>query len=94
MRPGKPWDRDELSLVVEEYLRMCEDIRNGREVNKSQTAKSLAECLGRTRCAVEYVWGNISHVLHTSGRDWMEGEPPRGHASRLLVEVVTHYTGA
>mgnify|MGYP000246376739 CR=1 FL=1 len=89
MRPGRRWESDELELVVEEYMRMLADIRSQKPVNKLATARSLAECLGRTRSAVEYVWGNISYVLHTNGREWMEGEPPRGHASKLLTQIVT-----
>lgn len=86
--PGKKWAVAELTLVTEEYARMMEATRTGSAYEKKSRAIACAECIGRRRSAVEFVWGNVSAVLAAHGYEWSEGHPPLGHYSPLLPEVV------
>lgn len=93
MRLGNPWTVDEFALVVEEYARLLVADTAGAPIHKANTARELAECIGRTRCAVEYVWGNVSAILELWGQPWLQGAPPRAHWNRALPEIVADVFG-
>lgn len=78
-----------MELLVDQYAVMLAAERDGRPFCKLHAAAELAACIGRTRAGVEYMWGNVSSVLHAAGAQWVAGYKPRANVSRLLREIAT-----
>jgi len=82
------WSDDEYELLVEVYANMLRKEQQGETYHKAAIAQTLADCLGRSRCSVEYMWQNVSHILLQLNRQRIAGYKPRKHCSQRLIATV------
>lgn len=82
------WTDEEFELVAEVYGNLLEKELKGEPYNKQATAKVLADCIGKSRCSVEYMWQNVSYVLTELGRRRIKGYKPRRNCGKALKQAV------
>lgn len=83
------WSREEVEVIVSDYLEMLLEERRGELVNKAEHNRRLRNFLtARSRGSVEFKHQNISAVLRDLGHPWIEGYKPRANVQDLLREVV------
>ena len=70
------WTDDELNASVEAYLNMLRLQNAGMPFVKAAVYRDLASRFSRTANAFERRMMNISSVLASQGREWIEGLPP------------------
>ncbi len=75
---SEKWTNDELIAAVDVYVSMLEASNRGETVVKSDEIRTLlsGRLTGRTKGSVEYRFANISAVLETAGKPWLEGYVP------------------
>ena len=89
-RVGDDWGREEVQLIVRDYVSMLVQELTGQTYNKSQHRRSLqAKLKSRSEGAIEFKHCNISAVLVELGFPYLKGYKPRVNFQRsLLTEVV------
>jgi Domain of unknown function (DUF3883) len=88
---GEPWQRDEVELIVDDYLSMLLSELAGQPYSKTRHRRQLLSVLpGRSEGSIEFKHCNISAVLIELGCPYVQGYQPRRNFQRqLLVEVVS-----
>jgi 5-methylcytosine-specific restriction enzyme A len=75
-RTVEDWGDEELRAVVESYVEMQRNEREGRLLLKKHYYRKLAEKFGRDEKVYEHRMQNISYVLSLLGRSWLTGLKP------------------
>ena len=92
---GRNWSREEVEVVVADYLDMLHQELKGVRVNKADHNRRLQASLpGRSHGSVEFKHQNISAVLLETGYPSVSGYKPRGNYQDLLRTVVTERIAA
>ena len=89
-RAGEDWRRDEVELIVADYLAMLTLELTGQRYNKTAHRRRLLERLpSRSDGSVEFKHGNISAVMLELGFPYLRGYKPRvNFQRRVLTDVV------
>jgi hypothetical protein len=89
-RAGDDWRRDEVELIVDDYLAMLLRELAGQPYNKSAHRRQLQQLLpARSEGSIEFKHANISAVLLELGYPYLRGYQPRSNFQRsVLVDVV------
>ncbi|AIB12899.1 hypothetical protein ABAZ39_13050 [Azospirillum argentinense] len=83
------WPLAEVEAAVDAYLGVLQRQDSGAPFSKKAVVQAVAAALGtRTEKAVEYKFLNISAVMASLGRPWVQGWAPLGNYQRLLEFVV------
>lgn len=87
---GDDWDRNEVELIVSDYLTMLLCELAGQPYNKTAHRRQLQQRLGRrSEGSIEFKHANISAVLLELGYPCIRGYQPRSNFQRsILVDVV------
>lgn len=90
-RGEEDWSREEVAIIVADYLAMLTLELNGQSFNKSARRRALVPRLhNRSEGAVEFKHCNISAVMGDLGFPTLSGYKPRSNAQRsLLMDVVS-----
>lgn len=83
---GTDWTREEVSLIVADYLAMltCELV--GQTYNKTAHRRQLISLLsGRSEGSIEFKHANISAVMLELGFPYLRGYKPRSNFQRSLL---------
>lgn len=88
---GESWSRDEVELIVADYLAMLTLELTGQRYSKAAHRKALeTQLVGRSPGSIEFKHCNISAVMLELGFPYLSGYKPRvNFQRRLLTEVVT-----
>jgi hypothetical protein len=92
-RTGDDWGRDEVELIVSDYLAMLLRELAGQPYNKTAHRRQLQQRLReRSEGSVEFKHANISAVMLELGYPYIRGYQPRSNFQRsMLLDVVqTH----
>lgn len=75
---SEKWTNDELIAAVDVYVSILEASNRGEAVVKSDKIGALlsGRLSARTKGSIEYRFANISAVLETAGKPWLEGYVP------------------
>src|ERR1700730_1971431 len=88
-RPGEPWHRDEVNVVVTAYLAMLSAELRGERPNKSARIAEIAPLLpARSISSIERKMQNISAVLAELQLEWIDGYKPLAHYQLALRDAV------
>lgn len=89
-KAGEDWRRNEVELIVADYLAMLLQELAGQPYNKSAHRRQLQQRLpGRSEGSIEFKHANISAVLLELGYPYLRGYQPRSNVQRsVLVDVV------
>ena len=89
-RTGHDWGRDEVEIIVFDYLRMLLSELAGQPYNKAAHRRQLQTLLpGRSESSIEFKHANISAVMLELGYPYIRGYQPRSNFQRsTLVDVV------
>ena len=89
-RTGHDWGRDEVEIIVSDYLRMLLSELAGQPFNKAAHRRQLQALLpGRSESSIEFKHANISAVMLELGYPYIRGYQPRSNFQRsTLVDVV------
>jgi Domain of unknown function (DUF3883) len=83
------WSRQEVELIVADYLAMLADELAGRRINKAARNRDLQRLLnGRSRGSIEFKHCNISAVLIELGYPHIYGYKPRDNYQGMLLDEV------
>jgi hypothetical protein len=87
---GPDWGRDEVEILVSDYLRMLLSELAGQPYKKAAHLRQLQTLLpGRSAGAIEFEQANISAVMLELGYPYIRGYEPRSYLQRsTLVDVV------
>ena len=87
---SEDWSRQEVELIVADYLSMLTLELTGQRYNKTEHRNRLLRQLpGRSNGSVEFKHANISAVMVELGFPYLKGYKPRvNFQRRLLTEVV------
>ena len=92
IRIGDDWTREEIDLIVSDYLSMLTLELIGQPYNKAAHRRTLvARLKGRSDGSVEFKHCNISAVMIQIGFPYLRGYQPRSNFQRLLMEVVVEH---
>ena len=84
---GSDWSRDEVSLIVADYLTMLISELAGQSFNKAARRQQLLRHLpGRTSTSVEFKHANISAAMLELGFPYLRGYKPRFNFQRSLLD--------
>ena len=91
VRVGDDWSREEVELIVADYLSMLTLELTGQPFNKAAHRRRLMERLrGRSEAAIEFKHCNVSAVMLELGFPYLRGYKQRTNFQRrLLMEVVS-----
>lgn len=87
---GSDWSRQEVALIVADYLWMLSCELGGQSYNKTSRRRQLLKSLpGRTDGSIEFKHANISAAMIELGFPYLRGYKPRANFQRsaLLHEV-------
>lgn len=90
-RYGKPWDADELGLIVADYFEMLAAELAGEPYVKSRHCVALMERIGRSHRSVEFKHQNISAVLNELGLPWIAGYIPKRNYQNSIFDAIDRY---
>lgn len=84
------WSRDEVNLIVNDYLQMLTLELTGQTYNKAARRRGLLDRLNaRSEGSIEFKHANISAVMVEMGFPYLRGYKPRHHFQRdMLTEAV------
>lgn len=88
---GSDWMREEVALIVADYLAMLTLELTGQHYNKAERRRRLLQLLpGRSKAAVEFKHANISAAMLELGFPYLKGYKPLSNFQRslLLDEIV------
>ncbi|WP_197426966.1 hypothetical protein [Noviluteimonas gilva] len=86
--PKEDWTDEELRAAVGAYLAMQKDAREGRPVVKRHVYEELSNTFGRSVKSFEFRMQNISFVLSSMGRSWIDGLKPAKHVGANVGEKI------
>jgi hypothetical protein len=88
---GTDWRREEVALIVTDYLAMLTSELTGQNYNKTARRRQLlAQLPGRTGGSIEFKHCNISAVMLELGFPYLRGYKPRANFQRsVLVDAVS-----
>lgn len=88
---GSDWSRQEVALIVADYLAMLTSELSGQAYNKAARRRSLLERLpGRSAGSIEFKHANISAVMLELGFPYVRGYKPRANFQRsVLIDEVS-----
>lgn len=94
-KAGEDWSRDEVDLIVADYLSMLTLELTGQRYSKTMHRQRLAALLrGRSEGSIEFKHCNISAVMLELGFPYLKGYKPRvNFQRRMLTEVVAERVG-
>ncbi|WP_353094703.1 DUF3883 domain-containing protein [Methylibium sp.] len=89
-KAGENWLRDEVELIVADYLAMLLQELAGQPYNKAAHRRQLQQQLpARSEGSIEFKHANISAVMLELGYPYIRGYQPRSNFQRdVLVDVV------
>lgn len=89
-KAGENWLRDEVELIVADYLAMLLQELAGQPYNKAAHRRQLQQRLpARSEGSIEFKHANISAVMLELGYPYIRGYQPRSNFQRdVLVDVV------
>lgn len=89
-KAGLDWQRDEVTLIVSDYLAMLMLELAGQPYNKTAHRRQLQQRLpARNESSIEFKHANISAVMLELGYPYIRGYQPRSNFQRsLLVDEV------
>jgi Domain of unknown function (DUF3883) len=92
-KAGEDWRRDEVELIVSDYLAMLLQELAGQPFNKTAHRRLLQQRLpARSEGSIEFKHANISAVMLDMGYPYIRGYQPRSNFQRdLLVDVVQQF---
>ena len=84
------WSEDEIIAAVKAYLWMLDQEQAGRDYVKAHVRRDLlaGPLSGRTDGSVEMRMCNISTVLKSLGRPFIDGYKPRDHVGQNVATVI------
>lgn len=83
------WSREEVEIIVEDYLGMLLLELRGESYNKAERNRALQTLLAaRSRGSIEFKHANISAVMIELGYPYVHGYKPRSNYQSLLIEIV------
>jgi hypothetical protein len=86
---GGDWSREEVQVIVEDYLSMLASEYAGTPYSKAAHRRALLPRLnGRSEQSIEFKHMNISAVLLDCGFPYIGGYKPRSNYQALLYEIV------
>lgn len=89
------WTREEVELIVADYLQMLTLQLTGQSYNKTEHRRRLQQLLnGRSEGSIEFKHCNISAVLIELEVPYVSGYQPRYNYQALLADVVLAQLGA
>ncbi len=90
---GRPWTRDEVDLIVADYLHMLKAELAGEPYSKAEHRRALQPLLdNRSKSSIEFKHQNISAVLVGMGQAYIEGyKPARNLQKAVLPQAVDDY---
>jgi hypothetical protein len=90
-QPRRPWTRDEVVLLVADYVQMLTMELTGQSFNKAARRRALAPLLnGRSDASIEFKRRNVSAVMNDLGLPRIRGYlPAENTQSGMLVDVIS-----
>jgi hypothetical protein len=88
---GKPWQDDELDVIINDYFSMLSSEINQESYVKSKHSAILMKQLGRTHRSVEFKHQNISAVLDELGLPWIPGYIPKPNYQNAIFDAIDRY---
>ena len=85
---GKPWDEQEVALIVSDYFKMLTKELSGTNYVKAEHNRQIQALTGRTKKSVEYKYQNVSAVLDILGCPFIFGYKPKVNFQHALIEEV------
>lgn len=86
---SQAWSKEEVALVVADYLAMLAKELTGQRYNKSERRRTLMRRLnGRNEAAIEFKHANISAVMLELGFPYLRGYQPRSNYQHALLDEV------
>ncbi len=83
------WTRQEVEVIVDDYLSMLASELAGTPYNKAAHRRALLPLLnGRSEQSIEFKHANISAALLDAGFPYIPGYKPRSNYQALLAEVL------
>ncbi len=84
-----PWTREEVYLIVHDYLEMWRLELCGQPYRKVDHWRALLPKLqNRTKGSIEFKHGNISAVMERLGLPFIEGYKPAYNYQKILVDIL------
>ncbi|MGC9490955.1 MAG: DUF3883 domain-containing protein [Thermovirgaceae bacterium] len=91
-RMPKPWSKEEVALIVQDYFSMLQSELLSAYYNKTEHRQKLKKILSnRSEGSIEMKHQNISAVLIELGMPYINGYKPRGNYQNLLLETIKDY---
>ena len=88
---GKPWNDDELDIIVADYFSMLRSELSRQPFVKSHHSANLMQQIGRTHRSVEFKHQNISAVLEELGLPWIVGYKPKRNYQASIFGAIDRY---
>src|ERR1700738_1474852 len=88
---GKPWNDDELDIIVADYFSMLRSELSRQPFVKSHHSAVLMAQIGRTHRSVEFKHQNISAVLDELGMPWIPGYKPKRNYQNAIFDAIDRY---
>lgn len=89
MEQRSEWSREEVELIVADYLQMLTLELTGQNYNKTEHRRKLQQLLnGRSEGSIEFKHCNISAVMIELEFPYISGYQPRFNYQVLLVDAV------
>lgn len=90
-KAGKPWQDDELDIIVADYFNMLAAELSGQEYVKARHSSSVMARIGRSHRSVEFKNQNISAVLEKLGMPWIPGYKPKRNYQNAIFGAIDRY---
>ena len=88
---GKPWNDNEVDLIVADYFAMLTLELSRQPYVKSHRNSALQDLTGRSHGSIEYKHQNISAVLQQLGRPWIIGYKPAANFQNALIDGIERF---
>jgi hypothetical protein len=88
---GKPWNDNELDVIVADYFSMLRLELSRQPFVKSHHSANLMQQIGRTHRSVEFKHQNISAVLEEMGLPWIVGYKPKRNYQASIFGAIDRY---
>ncbi|MEI9926237.1 MAG: DUF3883 domain-containing protein [Bradyrhizobium sp.] len=88
---GRPWNDDDLDVIVADYFSMLRAELSRQSYVKSHHSAVLMEEIGRTHRSVEFKHQNISAVLEEMGLPWIVGYKPKRNYQASIFGAIDRY---
>jgi hypothetical protein len=88
---GKPWQDDDLDIIVSDYFDMLAADLARIPYVKSKHSASVMERTGRTHRSVEFKHQNISAVMDELGLPWIPGYMPKRNYQNAIFGAIDRH---